>query len=583
MKYYIALYEKLKSLYKNQSSSENDISLMCPSLRIYEREDLQLLKPQATINDTSKLVASQLKKQDASYQLNTVPVSSTFWDVNPNNSLFSIYREILDGININGLETSIEGVLNLDTSVLFDAKGKETIAYKAYQKYLSLLEKKLDEITEHLNLYNDLTTEEQKENWTNKLDLLNKEKEICKMELEVKGYKNKIESSLKTINKQSLKDQQLSLLQSAKMEFDASEHTDIISNNSIHNINFIPYDFMDNETGWTNLSLSKKELDSLYEGIDKSGGEFPTEILNIDYDEKIIIGIQFDYQFVTLKRNWFNKEIFYSGIAINTIEKPISDGVTISSEYKLPAFPKTMILIKNLKINLDPSVDVAQVTNPSQIINFGPLILKQQLFTDKKTNQNFLKVVTNKDTAVSEQLHYMVKKAEIVERTAIIGNKRTVSNKILRPGPFPKVEVSTPAPEKNIPSRPVASVLTNLLPITIFTPVEVPAISSARVSIKVTDSISKTAIYKCSLSIKGTDNNRFYEIETNENGEVIADIPPGNYSIEMRLDGYANLLKNFNISNTNNTSLNYTLEREQVKYASFFLIGMICERIPKTK
>jgi hypothetical protein len=58
-------------------------------------------------------------------------------------------------------------------------------------------------------------------------------------------------------------------------------------------------------------------------------------------------------------------------------------------------------------------------------------------------------------------------------------------------------------------------------------------------------------------------------------------IPVGEYSIELRVDDYAILNQKFSVTNTNPLNLEYKLQREEVKFKSFFLIGMICERMPK--
>lgn len=113
-------------------------------------------------------------------------------------------------------------------------------------------------------------------------------------------------------------------------------------------------------------------------------------------------------------------------------------------------------------------------------------------------------------------------------------------------------------------------------------PIDVPKPQLAKIYINLMDSISKTPIYKCSISLKGIDKNWVMEVETNENGLATVDIPQGNYTLETTIDGYERIHKEVNIPNTNPVTVSYNLEREQVKFTSYFLIGMICERIPKT-
>lgn len=590
MKYYIALYEKLKETYSRLNSQENDICLICPSLRVYEREELQLLKPSGQIPDKDKAQEAILKKQDASYQLNSVPISQKYWDVNPTNTLFSVYREILDTVGISGLKAELENIVAADMSKLYDEEGEDTEEFQLYNEYLELYSEILEEISEHHTLYEDLKTENEKEIWNEKLSLLTREKSKRLGEWERKGNKSLIEGVLDTINGQSQLDKYLAQVQNAKMDFDMAEHTDIISNNSIHTIEFIPYDFMDNENGWTSLKLDKKDLDSIYNSIDKKTEELPPEILSIDYDEEYIEGIELEYQFVTLKRGWFDKSIFTSEFYRNNGSKPISDGISISNAFKLPAFPKTMILARNLKINIDSTVSDTQVSNPNQIINFGPIILKSQLFVNKKSNQKFLKVVTNKQTLKSDQLSFLkmridpkaVKEVE-VKQTAPIKKAATMNRPVMmaRGNPIP---ILTTPQKKADPAKPLQAALmhTYIAPVTLFTPVKIDTPKLSRVTFNLIDKITEKGIYKCAISIAGVDNNRIFEVETDENGIVKVDIPPGNYSMSTMLDGYEIISQKFKVPNTNPLTLKYPVSREQVKYSSYFLIGMVCEKIPKT-
>lgn len=581
MKYYIALYEKLKQTYMAQCALENEVPLICPSLRVYEREDLELLKPTSEIEDQSKIATSFLKKQDASYQLNTVPTSPNMWDINPNNSLFSVYREILDTTEIKGIEESLNSAVKIDVSKLYDDKGKETKQLKDYQKYLALYNAKLEAISTHLQLFDDLDTEPEKQNWNDQLSFLEKQRDLAFLELEVKGSRKIIEDAQRTVNKQSATEEYLNLVREARAEFLASEKTDVISENSLHNINFIPYDFMDNENGWTGMKLSKAELDDIFGKIDKSASDIPSEILSLDYDEKYITGVELDYQFVTLKRNWFNKSIFNSEYFVNKGQKPISDGQTINSSFKLPAYPKTMMLIKNLKINLDASISDGQISNPTQVINFGPLILKQQLFVNKTSNQKFLKAVTNKETLRSDQMNFMIKKSapEVVQPKIVATTVKPVV--MMAPKPT-AVAVATPVATTVKPHIMTSFNRAILVNPGLIKPIDVPKPQLAKIYINLMDSISKTPIYKCSISLKGIDKNWVMEVETNENGLATVDIPQGNYTLETTIDGYERIHKEVNIPNTNPVTVSYNLEREQVKFTSYFLIGMICERIPKT-
>ncbi len=593
MKYYIALYQKLKDIYFSQSSRAGDLVLICPSLRLYEMDDLQLLKPQSLIGDLSKVPDSILKKQQVSYELNSIPNSDEYWDLNPNNTLFDAYREILNYATVKELAQGLDAVVNADYPKLI-TNGKETPEYKAYKKQMNLYVAQTEKIAEHLALFDELDTDEEKQNWTAQLAVLKSKKDQALAEWGIKGYKTMIEEALEAVNKLSEADKFLDLFRSVKNNFDAAEKTDVTALSAIHDINFIPYDFMENESGWTYLFLDKNELESLFATAKNNARHLPEEILDIEYDEKYIDSIEFDYAFVHLKRGWFNKQIFNSGYFQWKESQPISDGETVSTDFKLPAFPKTMLLIKNLKINLNDAVSESQVNSQDQIIHFGPMILKQQLFVNKSTNRKFLKTVTNKDIIKSDQMNYMIRKAEETETVSqpvkakegitVGGNTIKIPltrNILLRNKIFERKE-NQPVTVGQLREKKLVASQLAFKRGDIFAKIDVKVPSTvARIFFNITDSNSRKGIYKCALSIKGKDNNRVIEIETDENGQISASVPVGNYDLEARIDGYQILNKSFAVQNTNPLTLSYAMNREEIKFKSFFLIGMVCERIPK--
>ncbi|KMQ69238.1 hypothetical protein ACM39_03815 [Chryseobacterium sp. FH2] len=590
----------------SQSSMENDLPMICPSLRVYENEELELLKPQSLLNDDQKKALSIIKKQNVAYELNSVPISPNFWDLNPNNSLFDIYRDILDKNNLKNLEENLDKVVNNQSTILYDSKNAETKEFKNYKKYRTAYEETINNIASHLELFDGLDNDEEKNNWNDKLVSLNNLKELAFSEWKIKGSKDLIEKELGRINKTSDADLYLAMAQNAKNIFDAAEKTDVINNSSIHDINFIPYDFMENESGWNSMRIEKTELDKLFQEAKTANENLPAEILSIDYDESIIEAVELDYSFVHLKRNWFNKNFMMSDWFEWNETKKISDGQTISNDFKLPAFPKTMILIKNLKIVLNSSITNDTVNNPNQLIYFGPLIMKQQLFVNKNNNQKFLKAVTNVRTIKSDQLNTLTRKTAIAENT-----KSSVQNDFIEKSAVqPEAESLKATPNvafNNTINMNVLNSARNLRPVTTIitpqpqpikpvqpnpvAPIKIPGIfipitypvqpTGANVQFKVFDKINNDPVYKCSISIKGTNNSRIFEIETNEIGIISQVIPIGEYSIELRIDDYAVLNQNFSVANTTPLNLEYRLQREEVKFKSFFLIGMICERMPK--
>ena len=627
MKYYIAVYEKLRQVYLSRGAMENDLPMICPSLRMYENEDLELLKPSSLLTPEQNKTESIIRKQNISYELNSVPISPFFWDLNINTALFDIYSDILQFSNIKNFEQNFDKVSINSSTILSDSKNADTKEYKNYKKYRLNYDLSLQKISEHLSLFDDLNSDDKRNNWKDQLLSLNNNRELAMSEWKVKGSKDLIDKELLRINANSDADLFLALSHEAKFTFDAAEKTDVVTNSSIHDINFIPYDFMENESGWNNLKLNKDELEALYLSAKNSNENLPTEILSIDYDEKGISGIEVDFTFVHLKRSWFNKNVLLSNYFQWNETKPISDGATISDGFRLPAIPKTMMLIKNLKIILDSSVNDTDVNNPNQMIFFGPMVMKQQLFLNQSNNEKFLKVVTDKRTIQSDQLSYLSKRAspqmldikrtniapKIAESTtatpvnvinpinSTIRIDRMKMGSALSNGPilnamraetFPifrrgtTVEGATKLTQPGELPGNVVLVRDHRTTSGIFIPINLPqAVSVANITFRVKDNKNDIPVYKCNLSIIGinsnSESNRIFNIETDQSGIISQNIPIGEYKISLRIDEYAILDTKFSVTTTNPQTLEYKLLREEIKFKSFFLIGMICEKMPK--
>lgn len=624
MKYYIAVYEKMREIYLSRGAMENDFPMICPSLRMYDNEDLELLKPSALLTTDQKKIESIHKKQQISYELNSVPISPFFWDLNLNTSLFDLYRDILQNSNIRDFEKSFDKVSVSSSSILNDAKNADTKEFKNYKKFKLSYDLALEKITEHLAAFDDLNNDDEKNNWKDQLLSLDNLKQLSLAEWKVRGAKDLIEKELLKINASSEADQFLALSQDAKMTFDAAEKTDVVTNAAIHDINFIPYDFMENESGWNNLTLNKDELEKLFLSAKNSNVNLPTEILSIDYDEKGVSGIEVDYTFVHLKRAWFNKKVLLSPYFQWNQPKPISDGATISDGFQLPAFPKTMMLIKNLKIILDPAVNDQDVNDPNKLIFFGPIVMKQQLFVNQANNEKFLKVVTDKRTLKSDQLAYLARKAspqniEIrrnyeelrdIRRNPVDSKEPAVStvrvnrmnmgaalnlkpvlssiNPVVSNTPKPMRPVSTSSikpKEVVLMENPVLRTDIKLIS-GIFIPVNLPQLlKTANITFRITDNKNDMPVYRCSLSIIGingnNEQNRIFNIESDHSGIISQNLPVGEYRLSLRADEYAPFEVQINVPNTNPQTLDYKLLRQEIKFKSFFLIGMVCEKMPK--
>lgn len=589
MKYYISLFQKLKDIYESQSGQTNEVVLLCPSQRVFTNEELSLLEPKSLINQDNVLESFN-KKRDISYQLNSIPISDSFWDINPSNSLFDRYREIIGSIKIKSLEQSL---LNFDEKIdsVLILNGKDTKEFKEYKKYLDLFQAEIITVEEHLAIYEELISDEQKQLWLEKLFVLQTKTKLAYVNLEIKGYKNIIEDVLEKNNKKSGLENYMHLLEASKAFFQIAEKTDISTLASYHDISFIPYDFMKTDSGWNKLKLSKLELENDYKLASLSNRNLPQEILSIDYDDKYISGIELEYSFVHLKRGWFNKNILESKFLEWSNEKQISDGNTISNEFMLSAFPKTMLLIKNLKVNIESNA-VVEENSSNQLIHFGPLVMKAQIFTNHLTNVKFVKAITNKETLLSNQLNYKLKKANLSDSTIKVPIVKTVDSSLLKKGNSIAYNRGIRNPKESVHKQTEfqKGALLNLeLKNLTFRPEFITAINqtlvepvNTKVSLKLINKIAKELpIYQCGISVLGIGNNFSLDVETNQESVANFKLPLGSYKISFRLNGYKSFTTTIKIENTSNISLEYTLEPDEVTFESYFLVGMVCEKLSK--
>ena len=586
MKYYIALFQKIKEHYKTQTSNPNEIALICPSLRVYEDSEMKLMLPQMLIQDELK-GEGLLKKQDLSFQLNSLPSSDKYWDINPSNTLFDAYNHIISAnqdvaIQDDSAETEIA------KKVLFDAKGKATKERKAYDKYLAQFEKLIAEWENHIVAFSGLQTDDEKKIWLEKLNVILQKKEIILADHKLLGFKKTIESALKKINESDDFDRFLSNLKSAKYTLEGSKKTGIVSQDSYLDINFIPYDFMSTDNGWNKLTLSKVELDQLYEVAKTEKNDFPSEIISIDYDEKNITGIELEFSIISMQRNWFSLDPITSSFFKWNEAKSISDGQAISNEFLLSAYPKKMLLIKNLKINIDQAIDASTVSNVNQLIHFGPILMKNQMFINSNSNVKFIKAIRNKEVLQSTNIKNYNNKA-VVNATTITPISATISAPIapIVTAATPVTPISPMQPRvvlhRPIAMKPVLDVKPVILNPVLFHPIKIIEINNnlANVIFTVKDKITKIGIYKTEISIMGTNNSVFKEVESDENGTINFQLPIGNYSVEIKKDGYSLYKTTLNIINTTTVNQEHILNPESVTYDTYFLIGMICEKLPK--
>lgn len=185
----------------------------------------------------------------------------------------------------------------------------------------------------------------------------------------------------------------------------------------------------------------------------------------------------------------------------------------------LPAFPKVMMLVKNLKIILNNTISEQEILTQNMLINFGPLFLKKQLFINKSTSEKFLKAVTNKESINSDQLNYMRRKT--VQNVTLDAN--VDANQQFKPVVVEKPVLSGFSGDTERMTKPVATAVfsnkenftaraslkdKSLVASTLFInpglftplPFPVPATTST-ITFYFTDKVNAQPSYKCALSI----------------------------------------------------------------------------------
>ena len=209
----------------------------------------------------------------------------------------------------------------------------------------------------------------------------------------------------------------------------------------------------------------------------------------------------------------------------------------------------------------------------------GFLNIKQVKSSDL-TNTAMLYVKTLNGASIS--LDKELFRVQINSEIKSTANINTANMRVLN---SPKINIIKPIDVKPVENKPIEArpIGTTLhINTTLLTPIIAAfPIFGANTTFTVNDSVSKSGVYKCSISIKGKEgNNIVREIETNQEGVISTILPVGKYTIDLKCDFYTSKTIEINVENNNPIKLNYELSRDIVEYKSYFLIGMICEKLP---
>lgn len=577
MKYYSALFQAIKNDYLQRNNEA--ILAFSPNGFIYDSEDFDILNQ--TNIDREKL----LNKEDLSLQFNSLTSNIKSWEIDVSNNMYLKYKEIIQNLELNSTDNSETFTEQLN--VLFTSEGKETPKYKKYKTYLTKYDKALLDIQTHF--LNDISSmnDDAKEIWSSKFEALQSKAKVILSEWFSLGNKILINNALDKIYQENILKNNAITLNELKQSVENQEKTGLNSKSEYIEMQFIPYDFTTNDSKWTHLKIDKFKLETLSSDFNK---EFVTINIKIDLDEgleKYINSAELDYCIVNINRSWFKKGIIKE-------YKSIDD----TNCY----YASKLIFIKNLSLDLDNFEENINLMNTG-IIKFGPLILKNQIYKNDFTNISFLEPITSKEIYKSNNYTILTKHSKLTPNLAreikpnitsdlnlakpiVSVNPSLASNTIIT---TPKTNVFVNRNNNVILSNSIKPnndliINNNLNDISIKQPFILPYIklhktdNTGNLILKITNKkIADEPINDCIVSIIGVNNEIIKEVLTNQSGEVIIDLPFGEYNITIKKSGFVSIEFNQAIVATGNSIIKKAMDPTNVVYESMYLIGVCLE------
>lgn len=577
MKYYSALFQAIKNDYLRRNNEA--ILAFSPNGFIYDSEDFDILN--RTNIDREKL----LNKEDLSLQFNSLTSNIKSWEIDVSNNMYLKYKEIILNLELNSIDHSETFTEHLN--VLFTSEGKETPKYKKYKAYLSKYDKAIEDIQAHL--LNDISSmnDDEKVLWSFKLESLQNKVKVILSEWFSLGNKIVINNALDKIYQENLVKNNVITLNELKQNVENQEKTGLNSKSEYIEMQFIPFDFTTNDSKWTHLKIDKFKLETLSLDFNK---EFTTININIDLDEgleKYINSAELDYCIVNINRSWFKKGIIKEYKSIDN-----------SNCY----YASKLIFIKNLSLDLDDFDQNINLMN-SGIIKFGPLILKNQIYKNNFTNVSFLEPIASKEIYKSNNYAIITKHSKLAPNLVRDIKTNSVGDLNLTK-PTPPVNPSstsdaiTTSPKTNVFVNRSNSVLlsntlkpksdfnlsNNLNDISIKRPFILPYLklpktdNTGNLVLKITNKkIADEPITDCVVSVIGINNEIIKEVITNQAGEVILDLPFGEYNITIKKSGFISIEFNQVIVASGNSIIKRALDPTNLVYESMYLIGVCLE------
>ena len=588
MKYYSALFQAIKNDYLQRNNEA--ILAFSPNGFIYDNEDFDILNQKNS--DRGKL----LTKEDLSLQFNSLTSNIKSWEIDVSNNMYLKYKEIIRTLELNPTDDSETFTEQLN--VLFTSDGKETPKYKKYKTYLTKYDKAVQDIQTHFLNDISLMDDDAKTIWSLKFEALQSKAKIILSEWFSLGNKILINNALDKIYQENVLKNNTITLNELKQNVENQEKTGLNSQSEYIEMQFIPFDFTTNDSKWTHLKLDKTYLETLSLDFNK---EFVNINIKIDLDEgleKYINSAELDYCIVNINRSWFKKGI-------------IKDYK--SNDNHNCFYASKLIFIKNLNLDLDNFEENIDLINTG-IIKFGPLILKNQIYKNNFTNVSFLEPIASKEIYKSTNYSILNKQSKFttnpsndskpnatsdlnLTKPTVSVNPSLASNAL---GTTPKTNVfvnrsndvilsNTIRPNTVIASNTVKPnnntiVTPNLNDVLLRKKYILPYIkilttdNTGNLILKITNKkIDNEPIIDCVVSIIGINNEIIKEVLTNQAGEVVLDLPFGEYNITIKKSGFESIEFNQVIAAIGNSIVKKAMDPTNVVYESMYLIGVCLE------
>lgn len=569
MKSYIACIQKLKEITEETNTNNQEQFIACPSLRLFESEDFKFL--------SGENLSPQdfLKSEDISLQLNSLSNHENYWDIDPNLNLFDTYKNRIEGLKVK-TRIILKKSCDDDIKLLYHPDETETDLMASYNEKLLEYDELVQEYQEIVEEYDDSLSDLEKKSIEQRIDIVVKTIALHTAKWELNSVKSTVENTLDKINRLNHYDLYLNSLNEIKSKLKNSESTGIQSNDSYNKLHIVPYDFYENDNNWNSIEIQSNEFDSLFNKAKKTMKGFNESILEFDYKEDFIEKITFNYCTISIKRNWFQSDI---------LDNEFIENKSAKNQY---TYAKKIMLMKDLRIILKENLSSTEKKEieKNSVIKFGPIFMKNQFFRNKISNEAFVKPITSKSLIKKS----MFKKMEIkIDKTspslattlkpkpkAVTRSRRATPLAARRVNPTmmarvnPKIKlhkVNTPTIKLNSKMALIHKVDWNKTKIQ----------SNLHFTLK--DKHTKEPLYKSEISIQSKNTSLFKEIESDENGKISTTLPAGSYEITVRKNGYKEVKFTQAILANKNQNISKTLEPKEVVYDSYFLMGIIGEKI----